>query len=180
MLDSVRMRYSRPAPEAVAFILLMPGVVFAQDVTEPALKAAFIYNFLKFTEWPEPVPPSDPFVICVLNDPALGDALERVVKGREFAGRRMTVSLAVSGPKDRCRVLYVSGVTASQGAHLLAELRDSPVLTISDLEWFIEAGGMAQFFFERGHLRFNIGMQAVKRSRLQMSSRLLTLAKRYE
>lgn len=158
----------------------MPFVAFAQDVTESALKAAFVYNFVKFTEWPEPFPASDPFVICVLNDPAVGEALERVVKGREFAGRRVTVSHQASGAKEACRVLYVSGMTASQGTQLLAGLRDAPVLTISDLVWFRQAGGMAQFFFERGQLRFNIGLEAVKRSRLQMSSRLLALAKQYE
>jgi hypothetical protein len=159
----------------------MPLAGLAQDVTEPALKAAFIYNFMKFTEWPEPVPASDPFVICVLGDSNVGDALERVVRDRQFAGRRMTVSIvAISEPKQSCRVLYVSGVTAIEGAQLLAGLQDSPVLTISDAVGFTEAGGMAQFFFERGQLRFNIGLEAVKRSRLQMSSRLLVLAKRYE
>jgi hypothetical protein len=67
---------------AVAVILLMPSVASSQDVTEPALKAAYIYNFMKFTEWPEPLPAADPFVICVLNDSAVGAALERTVKGR--------------------------------------------------------------------------------------------------
>jgi len=162
-------------------MLLMPPAAFAQDVTEPALKAAFIYNFMKFTEWPESFPAADPFVICVLNDSAVGDALERIVKGREFAGHRMTVSLVPSGMKEGCHVLYVSGVTtARQGAQLLSVINDSPVLTISDLGWFTEAGGMAQFFYERGQLRFNIGLEAVKRSRLLMSSKLLVLAKRHD
>jgi hypothetical protein len=88
-------------------MLLMPSVPSAQEVTEPALKAAFIYSFMKFTEWPEPLPASDPFVICVLNDPAVGGALERTVKGREFAGRPMIVSIEAPGPKARCRVLYI-------------------------------------------------------------------------
>jgi hypothetical protein len=169
------------ARATLVVVLLMPLVAFAQDVTEPALKAAYIYNFMKFTEWPEPLPTSDPFVICVLGDSAVGDALERVVKGREFAGRRMTVSLvAIQAPKKACRVLYVSGVTASQGAQLLAGLQDSPVLTISDVVGFTEVGGIAQLFVERGRLRFNIGLEAVKRSRLQMSSRLLVLANRHD
>jgi hypothetical protein len=155
--------------------------VFPQDVTEPALKAGFIYNFMRFTEWPEPLPPSAPLVICVLGDSAVGDALERVIKGRELAGRRMTVSLlTLSGPMKTCRVLYVSGLTASQRAPLLAGLHDMPVLTISDAAGFIEAGGMAQIFFERGQGGFNIGHSAVKRSRLQMSSKLLGLANRYQ
>jgi uncharacterized protein DUF4154 len=143
------------------------------------LKAAFIYNFMKFTEWPEPLPASDPFVICVLGDSAVGDALERVVKDRAFAGRRMTVSLvAIAGSMKPCRVLYVSGVAATQTASLLVGLQDSSVLTIGDGAGFTEAGGMARFFFERGQLRFDIGVEAVKRSRLQMSSRLLALATR--
>lgn len=158
----------------------MRSVAFAQDVTEPALKAAFIYNFVKFTEWPEPLPAADPFVICVLNDAPVANALGRIIKGREFAGRRMTISLSAPGPKERCSVLYVSGVTAGQGAQLLSALRDSPVLTISDLEWFTDAGGMAQFFYEQGRLRFNIGLEAVKRSRLLMSSKVLVLAKQHE
>jgi hypothetical protein len=164
---------------AIVVSLLMPPVAFAQDVTEPALKAAFIYNFIRFTEWPEPFPASDPFVICVAGDSAVSQALERVVKGREFSGRRLVVSsVAISEAKEPCRVLYVSGVTASQGVQLLARLERSPVLTISDLGGFTEAGGMAEFFFERGRLRFNINLEAAKRSGLQMSSRLLALANR--
>jgi hypothetical protein len=171
--------YARFA-SAIALVVAMPAAAFAQDVTEPALKAAFIYNFVKFTEWPEPLLASDPFVICVLNDPSIADAVSRIVKGRDFADRRITVSRSAPGPKERCRVLYVSGVTASEGTQLLAALRDSPVLTISDLEWFTGAGGMAQFFYEQGRLRFKIGLGAVKRSRLLMSSQVLVLAKQYE
>lgn len=144
------------------------------------MKAAYIYNFVKFTEWPEPLPAAEPFVICVLNDAAIGDALGRIVKGREFAGRRMLVSLDAPGPKERCRVLYMAGVTPSQGAVLLSGLRNAPVLTISALGWFTDAGGMAQFFYEEGRLRFDIGLDAVKRARLQMSSKVLVLAKRHE
>jgi len=158
-------------------MLLAPLLTFAQDVTEPALKAAFIYNFMKFTEWPEPFPASEPFVICVLGDAAVGDALERVVKDRAFAGHHMIVSpVAIAGPMKPCRVLYVSGVAAAQATPLLAGLHASSVLTIGDDAAFTESGGMARFFFERGQLRFDISLAAVKRSRLQMSSRLLALA----
>ncbi len=172
---------SRVAGAAIVFALLMPPATFAQDVTEPALKAAFIYNFVRFTEWPEPRPPSDPFLICVVGDVAVADALEQVVKGRDFEGHRIVVSrLAVSGSPANCRVLYLSGLTTTQGAQLLGRLQGPAVLTISDMARFTEAGGMAEFFFERGQLRFNIGLPAVKRSRLQMSSRLLALANRHE
>ena len=172
------MRRSLIVCGVLAVTLLMPPVAVAQDVTAPALKAAFIYNFVKFTEWPVALPVSDPFVICVIGDAAVGDALERVVEGREFAGRRMVALAAVARPTSACRVLYVSGATVGEVAQAIAGLQDSPVLTISDVAGFTDTGGMAQFFFERGQLRFTIKVDAVKRSGLKMSSKLLTLGQR--
>ena len=160
-------------------LLLIRIPASAQDVTEPALKAAFIYNFAKFTEWPaDVVPAAEPFVMCVLGDAAVGEALERAVKGRVLAGRRMAVSsVSAAEPQRGCHILYVSGVTAGQAAQLVAGLRDVPVLTISDVEGFTELGGIAQFFFEHGQLRFSVHLESAKRARLQISSRLLALAK---
>ena len=131
----------------------------AQDVTEPALKAAFIYNFAKFTEWPaDAMTTGEPLVLCVLGDAAIGEALERAVKGRTLAGHSIGVSQAAPDgrPREGCHILYVSGVTASQAAKVVAGLRDAPVLTISDVEGFTQLGGIAQFFFEHGQLRFNV------------------------
>ncbi len=165
----------------IAILLLMGPWASAQDVTEPALKAAFIYSFAKFTEWPTDVVPraAEPFVLCVLGDAAVGDALERLVKGRVLAGHSMAVShVAPAGPQSMCHVLYLSGVTASQAARLVARHRDGPVLTISDVEGFTDVGGIAQFFFEHGQLRFTIHVGSAKRAHLQISSNLLALAKR--
>ena len=152
----------------------------AQDVTEPALKAAFIYNFAKFTEWPaDAVATGAPLVLCVLGDAAIGDALERVVKGRTLAGHSMSVSQAPADGRrlEACHIAYVSGVTASQAAEVVAGVRDAPVLTISDVEGFTKLGGIAQLFFEHGQLRFDVKLASAKRSRLQISSKLLALAR---
>jgi hypothetical protein len=166
------------AQTTIAILLLMPAVDFAQDVTEPALKAAYIYNFAKFTEWPAGVlRPSAPFVMCVLGDPVVGDALERAVKGRTLDGHSLTVALMLpTGPSQTCHVLYVSGVTAGQAKQLVAGVRDGPVLTIGDVEGFTEMGGIAQFFFEQGRLHFSVRLESAKRARLEVSSRLLALA----
>jgi len=164
----------------IAILLLMGPWASAQDVTEPSLKAAFIYSFAKFTEWPADVPrTAEPFVMCVLGDAAVGDALERLVKGRVLAGHSMAVShVGPAAPQNRCHVLYLSGVTASQAAQVVARHRDVPVLTISDVEGFTDVGGIAQFFFEQGRLRFTIQVGSAKRAHLQISSNLLALAKR--
>jgi hypothetical protein len=165
----------------IAFLLPRPLVGAAQDVTEPALKAAYIYNFARFTEWPDDPRTAQPLTICVLGDAAVGDALERVVKGRQLAGRTIIVSrVAAAQPKLACHVLYVSGTLAADLGLVVAGVQDAPVLTIGDAVDFTRAGGIAQFFFDRGQLHFNISRRAVKRARLQINARLLALAKRYE
>ena len=155
----------------LAVQLLMPFAATTQEVTAPALKALFIYNFVKFTEWPVALPASEPFVICVTGDAAVRDALERTVKGREFSGRPLVALTAAAAPKGACRVLYLSGASVGEAAQAIAGLQDSPVLTLSDIPGFCDTGGMAQFFLERGRLRFSIKAAAVKRSGLKMSSK---------
>ncbi len=166
---------------AAVAALLAPAISTPQDVTAPALKAAFIDNFARFTEWPESSRTAAAFVICVLGDTAVGEAIEGLVAGRDAAGRPVVVSVvAAAAPKDACHILYVSGATTREAAQVAAGLRNLPVLTIGDGVGFIAAGGMVRFFFERGQLRFNINVEAVKRSGLRMSSRLLVLAQRYD
>jgi hypothetical protein len=181
MRDARLCGISRMALATLALLLPLRLVGAAQDVTEPALKAAYIYNFARFTEWPDDPRASQPLSMCVLGDAAVGDALERVVKGRQLAGREMVVSrVAAPGPKLACHVLYVSGIMAVDVGLVVAAVQDAPVLTIGDAVDFTRAGGIAQFFFERGQLHFNISRRAVKRARLQINSRLLALAKHYE
>jgi hypothetical protein len=164
----------------IAILLLAPMTVAAQDVTEPALKAAFIYNFARFTEWPaDAMANGAPLVLCVLGDPAIGGALERAVEERTLAGRSIGVSQAAPGGRSLagCHIAYVAGVTASEAAKVVAGLRDAPVLTISEVEGFTKMGGIAQFFFENGQLRFDVQLASAKRARLQISSKLLALAR---
>ena len=175
-----QLHQSPAARAAIAILLLTQMPAAAQEVTEAVLKAAFIYNFAKFTEWPADVMPAGkPLLFCVLGDAAIGEALVRTVKGRALAGHIMEVSQsAPDGPLRRgCHILYLSGATASQAATLVAGLRDAPVLTISDVEEFTQLGGIAQFYFDHGQLRFNVHVESAKRARLQISSRLLGLAR---
>ena len=159
-------------------LALVRGVVLAQDVTEPALKAAFIYNFARFTTWPSDLPATDSFVICVLGDAAVRDALSRAVAGRQLMERPIAVTpVAAAAPKRACRILYVSGVPVREAADVVGDLRDEPVLTISNIEGFASAGGMTQFFFEHGQLRFRIHNESAKRAGLQISSKLLIMAR---
>ena len=167
-----------PLAIASLTLALFGGVAFAQDVTEPALKAAFIYNFARFTTWPADVPAGDSFTICVLNDGAVADALRRAVTGKSLTERPISVAVVAPGaPKRICRVLYMAGLPVAQVATVVADLHEAPVLTISSIDGFASAGGMTQFFFEHGQLRFRIHLESAKRAGLQISSRLLIMAR---
>ena len=165
---------------AIGAFLLMPVVLVpGQDVTEPALKAAYVYNFAKFTVWPPDVlPASATFVICVLGDATVAEELTRAVRSRELAGHRIAVSqVSATGPQQTCHILYVSGIPSVEAARIVAGLRGVPVLTVSDVEGFNGFGGMAQVFFENGQLRFSFNYESAKRARLQISAKLLALGK---
>jgi hypothetical protein len=161
-----------------AILLLTPTTAAAQDVMEPDLKAAFIYNFAKFTEWPaDAVATGAPLVFCVLGDAAISDTLAQLVEGRTLAGHRIDVSRREpDGSLKGCHIAYLSRLKAGQAAQVVSGLRDAPVLTLSDAEGFTQQGGMAQFYFEHGQLRFNVQLASARRARLQISSRLLALA----
>jgi hypothetical protein len=175
---AARARRRRCAGALLAALMLCAAIGRAQDVTEPSLKAAFIYNFAKFTDWPEDILPAHAtFSACVLGDSPISDALERAVKGRQVSGRGVSVSqVQVEGKLRSCHLLYVSGVSPAQLAAIVAAVRGAPVLTISDIDDFSKLGGIAQMFVESGRLRFDLNLEVAKSSRLQLSSKLLVLA----
>jgi hypothetical protein len=173
------MRWRRCAAALPAASLLGIPAARAQDVPESSLKAAYIYNFAKFTEWPaDGLPANAAFNACVLGDQAIADALERSVKDRTLSGHNIGVMrVQIDGPLRTCHLLYVSGVSAMQITAIVASLRGMPVLTIGDSDDFSRLG-IAHIFVENGRWRFNLDLALAKRSRLQLSSRLLALAAR--
>jgi hypothetical protein len=167
----------RQAAIAVA-LGICTSTVSGQDVTEPSLKAAFIYNFAKFTGWPGGVlSPGSPFAACVLGDDRISEALERAVRGRLLDGHTIRVSkVTPDGTLRSCHLLYISGLPAAQAGPIVTGLRNLPVLTISDLDEFLPMGGIARIFVENGKMRFDLNFGLAKRSRLELSSKLLSLA----
>ena len=165
---------------AATAILFLGSPAPAQEVTEPALKAAFVYNFAKYTEWPgDHLPAKAPLIICVLGNKAVADALERAVRNRVLADHPIRVTYVVAAePLRACQILYVSDVPALQAGQVIAGLGDASVLTISDIEGFTALGGITQLYFDRGRVTFSVHLTSARRVRLQISSRLLVLAKK--
>ena len=141
------------------------------------MKAAFVFSFAKFVDWPaDALNPSQPFVICVVADGAVGGSLAQIVKDRKLYGHDLQIQ---QRPPDGstfrgCHVAFIGNRQARRG---LNEIRGAPVLTIGDGEEFARRGGMIAFVLEKGRVRFVMNPTAAERARLKVSSRLLALAR---
>ena len=178
---SVRQRLIAALCAALAAVTLTRAG-WAQDVPGANLKAAYIYQFALFTEWPaDALPQSGPLTMCVVGDTAVRDSLERLLrtaKKPSAAARSFVVAFGQPGkPPSPCHTMYVSGVSSADAARVVEGVRQLPVLTMSDIEGFNRMGGIAEFFFEAGTIRFAIRPDAVAQSHLQLSSALLRLAR---
>jgi hypothetical protein len=158
------------APESAAG----DGADLASNV---AVKAAFIYNFAKFAEWPA-LPSGASIVVCAVGDDGIAAALVDTVRGQNIGGH----ALEVRRPTDRsswraCHLLFIADAEARRSADALHEIKTLPVLTVSDGTGFSQAGGIIELYVEGGRMRFAINVDAADRSGLHLSSRLLGLAK---
>jgi histidinol-phosphate/aromatic aminotransferase/cobyric acid decarboxylase-like protein len=120
---------------ALAVVLFAPRGAAAQDASAPAVKAAFLFNFAKLTEWPaDAVPSGAPLVLCVLGDAQVAASLEDAVKGRSVERRELIVRrVSADDAGSRCQLLYISGLAAKQLTALVQSLNQMPTLTVSDL-----------------------------------------------
>lgn len=161
-----------------AAVAMLPVYAQAQAVTPPALKAAFLYNFARFAEWPEgSLLPGERLTLCVTGDDLVTAALRETVRGRVIGGREVVVAAVMTGaPFESCHLLYVSRADERGLVRLLAAVGTHPVLTVSDHPRFAELGGIAQFIVDEDRMRFAINVASAGRARLQLSSRLLSLA----
>jgi hypothetical protein len=148
-------------------------------VAVSTLKAAFLYNFAKFSEWPADVlAPGQRLAMCVVGDAAVADALGETIKGHAIDGHELTVTvLKVDQSASGCHLLYVSASEAKRSAAVLLGARGLSVLTVSDADRFAESGGVAQLIVENDRMRFAINIASAQRGRLNISSKLLSLAK---
>jgi hypothetical protein len=155
--------------------------VHAQDaLSEYQVKAAYLFNFLKFVEWPDEsfADPIAPIVIGVVGEDPFGNALPQVIIGKTVQGRDLVIRIYHTGEDLRgAHILFISASERKRLPMILSSLRGSNVLTVADTAGFLDAGGMIQFLNENGRVRFAINVDAAGRAKLKMSSKLLSLAK---
>lgn len=189
MVSTVRDRLNS-CLSVVVYVALLMGLVLAvapplsaQTATEYQLRAAFVYNFAKFVEWPPRVFASStaPFTLCVYEKGPVADALEQGVAGKTVQNRMISVkAVATLGQSKGCQVLYFDQTAGAHLGEMLSGLEAEHVLTVGETDKFTKAGGIIGFIMESGMLRFGINNAAARKSGLEISSKLLSLAKQVE
>ena len=148
---------------------------------EAELKAAFLYNFIKFTEWPreQMANKKDPFVIGVLGKDPFGAALDRAIEGETFQQKPIVVRrfARMDESVGNSHALFI-GVSEESNLPVILKLLDGQaILTMSEIETFIEQGGGIELQKEGNKLAFEVNVGAARRAGLGISAQLLRLAK---
>jgi hypothetical protein len=157
--------------------LCLPGLPAHanEPVDERAMKAAYLYNFALFAQWPN-LPDSD-FQLCVLGTTPLDAELVRLEGKRVQNGLPISIRWIAPGePLAGCQVLYIDERNRRTLDTLLRQLATAPVLTITDAAGFADRGIMIEMRKQDQRIVFDVNLAAARRVRLDFSARLLKLA----
>ncbi|MER2514155.1 MAG: YfiR family protein [Nitrosomonas ureae] len=184
--DAKGTRYFLPLPwrwrdvaALVPWILLgLSKNAVTGEFDEYAIKAAYLYNFAKFVEWPTAsfADAQAPLTICVAGNSPFGSALEAVA-GKRVAAHPVEVRYLPTPTRiEQCHIAFLSRTEQPRLKPLLAQLAGRPVLTVSDISDFAQGGGMIGLVEAEQRIHFNINLDAARQADLKLSSQLLKLA----
>jgi hypothetical protein len=149
---------------------------------EYSVKAAFLYAFGRFVEWPAGAlgNAADPFVIGIVGEDSFGDVLKEIAAKKTLQDRRIVVR-RFAMPDDyrpTCQILFVSrSLSAEQQAAMLKKTQGNPVLVVGETPGFAEKGGIINFYAEEDRIRFEINAEAARKAQLRLSAQLLSLGR---
>ncbi|MDX1980933.1 MAG: YfiR family protein [Bryobacteraceae bacterium] len=185
-MDLLRRSIDRRVAAALALRLVLAPVVLcsstvlgAETASEREVKAAMLYNFTKFVEWPSGAlgESGAPVTICVAGRDPFGPALEQAVADRTAYGRPIRIAKASRVEELKgCHILYVSISERKYLSETLEAIAQPGVLTVSDIEDFTHQGGIVGFVLRDSKVRFEVNLDAAEKARLKISARLLKLA----
>ncbi|HTZ19072.1 MAG TPA: YfiR family protein [Dissulfurispiraceae bacterium] len=165
-----------------AFLVTGCGVPFVFGETYKAgeyqVKAAFIYNFINFVEWPpqSSFAGSPTITLCIIGDDPFGDAL-RDLQNETVRGKKLTVKYRSPDDIRGCNIIFLSASDKYHASKIVRSVGKSDILTISDTEESAQRGIIISFFVEQNKVRFVINTGAAKRAGLNISAKLLKLAR---
>jgi hypothetical protein len=176
---------------AMAFLLLLAplGWAFGSQDTEDdspgageyQVKAAFLFNFAKFIDWPSRkfTEPDSPLIIGVVGSDPFGGLLEEQVQGHPINDRTVIVRhIQTMEELRKCHIIFVCNSEEERLGAILSEVRGDNVLTVGETDKFISRGGMINFVVMDGSVHFEINDSAARHAGLKISSKLSNLALR--
>jgi hypothetical protein len=143
------------------------------------VEAAFIYNFARFVDWPTQAfnDASSPMIIGVFGKNVFGNDLEQTISGKVIRGHSLQFTECASlAEATHCQVLFISASEKSHLSKIISGLGGASILTVSETDNFIAAGGMINLRIIDQKVRFEINNSAAKTAGLTISSKLLSLA----
>lgn len=157
--------------------------VAGQELQAPEIrvKAAFVYKFGDYVEWPAEAfsSSSSPFVIGVVGADALADELARITVGRTVGGRPVAIRKLQHGePLSGLQMIFVGRASRDQMAKTLSASKGQPVLTVSESNDALRMGSMINFVLVSDKVRFDVALAPAEAGRLKISSRLLAVARK--
>ncbi len=154
-----------------------PDIRADQAGVEYKVKAAFLLNFARFVTWPAATQTSGPFSLCIVGNDPFGDALTGI-EAKKVGEQNVQLRFPAADSKElgQCRMLFVSKSEAKNIAKIFKMVDGKPVVTVSDVPGFSDAGGIFEFKDLRGRLSFIINNSQAKSGGLNISSSLLNLA----
>lgn len=170
--------------KALIFGLLLCAAFLTQgqanSASEYQLKAAFLFNFAKFIDWPQTAfaESKAPFAICVFGKDPFGDSLDQALANKTVGDHPIAIQRTRDKAELRkCHIVFVSASETEHIAEIKESLRGTSVLLVGESGGFAESGGMIEFTLDGGHVRFTINPDAAEEANLKISSKLLALAK---
>jgi hypothetical protein len=147
---------------------------------EESVKAASLYKFLNYVDWPPAVlaPTDAPYVIGVLNADDIADELNRMTAGRSINNRVVKVRRIQSGDNvtSGIHVLFIGRAERARQAQWLRQVQTHPVLVITESDSGIAPGSMINFRLVDDRVRFEVALEPVEKAGLRLSSRMLAVA----
>ena len=166
-------------------ILFLWGTVSIQaqqapQFTEYEVKAAYIFSFTKFINWPKTTftLSNPPFVVGIYGDDPFGLILDKIFEGKTIKGRKLVIEHYYKPEEiNNCNVLFISKINKSELTNVINVVQEKSILTIGDnIQKFCELGGMINFTKQYAKHRFEVNNNAANRAALTISSKLLSLA----
>ena len=160
--------------------LIAPCAALTNGPGEYQVKAAFLFNFVKFVDWPDQsfTDKNSFLIIGVTGGDPIRSALEKTFQGKTVKGRSIVIQeIKTKGQGKTCHVIFLTGLDKRQMDAWLETLKEKAVLTIGESDNFAAQGGMINFFLQDDRVRFEINPQAAEKAGLKISSQLLALAK---